>query len=125
MKGNLIKVFKSTADAAKALDFNRQRINEAISKKIPYKEFFFVKDPDFIMDVIKNYKFNKTNSRVIIQYDLEGNKIDEFINITKAAQSLGINYSSLKKNIGNKHIFLDKYYFEYYTPVNLKKTKVA
>lgn len=125
MKGNLIKIHKNTAEAAKALDFNRQRINETISKKIPYKEFFFVKDPDFIMDVIKNYKFNKVNSRVIVQYDLEGNKIDEFISITKAAQSLGINYSTLKKNIGNKHIFLDKYYFEYYIPVNLKKTKVA
>ena len=122
-KGNLIQVFKSTAEASRILGYNQGSLNEAISKKKLHKGCYWTKDPDNIFNIIKVNKLYNLRNKSVIQYDLEMNPINEFTSITEASKELGISYNTIQKCITNGSI-LDKYYFKYASSIT-KRHKVA
>lgn len=124
-KGELIKVFKNTAEASRILNYNLGSLNEAVSKKKLYKEHYWTKDPDNIINIIKvNNLFNLRN-KSIIQYDINMNQINEFISMKKASDELNIKYDTIKQAIRKGSLVSGKYYFKYTSPIQKTKQKVG
>ena len=112
-KGNLIKVHKNSVTAIKELDLNKDSLNEAVSKKKIYKECFWTKNPDNIINIIKiNRLFNLRNKPVIC-YDAKGNYLDEYIGLSEAAKALNIKYGTIKSGITKGNLVQNQYYFSY------------
>lgn len=123
--GELIKTYKNTTTASKELNLSLNSLNEAVSKKKLYKEYYWTKDPDNIFNIIKiNNLFNLRNKSVI-QYDINMNPIKEFISITKASDELNIKYGTIKSAILKGSLVSNKYYFKYVSPIKKTKQKVA
>lgn len=123
--GTLIKVFKTTKEASEKLNYNLDSLNEAISKKKLYKNSYWTKDPDNIINIIKiNNLFNLRN-KAIVQYDINMNPIQEFISITKASEVLDIKYGTIKSAIQKGSLVSNLYYFKYVSNIEKTKQKVA
>ena len=124
-KGELIKIFKTTSEASRILNYNLDSLNEAVSKKKLYKDCYWTKDPDNIYNIIKvNDLFNLRN-KSIIQYDINMNPINEFISIKKASEELNIKYGTIASAIKKNSLVSEKYYFKYTSPIVKNKQKVA
>ena len=123
--GELLKVFKGITYASRELTLSLNSLNEAVSKKKLYKNCYWTKNPDNIINIIKiNNLFNLRN-KSIIQYDINMNPIKEFISITKASDDLNIKYGTIKSAILKNSLVNGKYYFKYTSPILKTKQKVA
>lgn len=121
--GELIKVFRSTTQAAKELQYNLGTLNEAVSKKKCYKNCYWTKDPDNIFNIIKINKLYNLRNKSIVQYDINMHPINEFDNVKQLSNEIGITPRAISKAIQTNSLVNDKYYFKYNCIV--EKQKVA
>ena len=123
--GELIKVFETSKIAASEIGCDLDSLNEAISKKKLYKECYWTKDPDNIFNIIKINNLYNLRNKTVLQYDVDMNLIQEFINLKKASQVLDIKYNTLKSAINKESLVLNKYYFKYSNPLKKSNQKVG
>lgn len=123
--GELLNVFSTTTEISTKLNYSLNSLNEAISKKKLYKNCYWTKDPDNIINIIKINQLMNLRNKPIIQYDKDMNVIQEHISITNAANQLNIKYGTIKAAIHNNSLVNNKYYFKYICEINQKKQKVA
>lgn len=105
--GNVINKFNTAKEAAECLKVSLPFINECISKKIPAKNYFFIKDITTKYDVIKKYqdRVTKLNDNCISIYDGESKKIIEtFKNFKDLSKFLNVPTTELKSAIKNNEL---------------------
>ena len=64
--------------------------------------------------MIANRKYKK-----VYQFDLDGNFLQEYYSITFASKVLGVSLNSIKNSSRNKHLVNKKFYFSYYSEIDL------
>lgn len=112
-KGNLIKIYKNSIEAIKELNLNKDSLNEAVSKKKIYRECFWTKNPDNIINIIKLNRLFNLRNRPVICYNSDGYYENEYIGLTEASKALNINYGTIKSGIIKGNLVQNKYYFSY------------
>ena len=94
LKGNFIKEWESSSEASRELNINALIIPRVCRGKSKTAGGFIWKyegDTNFS----KNFEPNKTNSKKVFQYDLNGNFIKEWRTITEASRELNIYDTSI------------------------------
>jgi hypothetical protein len=90
LDGNFVKTFKNIAEAAKYINSITTPICKVLSgkqKTCKNHIFVYAKDYDSSYEKVRTARYS---TREIIQLDMEGNKIQEFISVTEAEKFLGI-----------------------------------
>lgn len=102
LSGDLIKFYNSVKEIIEELGFTKASIEDAISHKRPLKGYYFISDFTNIYNLIKTREliYNLTDKSVS-KYDNEGNIIQTYANITKAAKENNIKPNFIKKSIQN------------------------
>ena len=108
-QGIFLNSFKNTTEAAKILDIDRQKITNAIYGKYSISGYWFLKEGESIEDYLNGGI--KKNPKVY-QYDLNGQFIREFNNISDIKKILKINKNNLKRAIKNNNN-IENYYWSY------------
>lgn len=124
-QGTLLKVYNNSITASKELNINIDSLNEAVSKKKKFKNCYWTKNPDNIINIIKINNLYNLRNKAIIQLDKNKNPIQEFINITKASEQLNIKYETIKSAINKESLVDNKYYFKYVSIIKPTKQKVG
>lgn len=124
-KGELIKVYKNIPECVKETGYNAASLQDAANQKKRYKEFYWVRDPETIFQVIKMNNLYNLEYKAVIQYDKDMNIIQEFMTLTKASQETGIKYGTIKAACRKGSLVSGKYYFKYVSPIQKNKQKVA
>lgn len=113
-KGELVNVYKTINDVLSTFeDITKNSINEAINKGKLYKEYYWLKNPDSIFNVIKINQLYNLRNRQISVYDKTGKYIEQYISMRKAADDLNISYGTIKSAIKLGSLVHDTYYFSY------------
>lgn len=84
LEGNFIKTYSSQREASKELNLQESGISRSIQNKGKVGKYQFVNHGDPAPK-----KYARTGSKAVLQYDLEGNFIKEFVNMRAASDSLG------------------------------------
>lgn len=87
---NLIDIYPSLRDASRRTGYNRSNISKCCKHKVVFVSGYVWR---FEGDTTPPEYRNRKN---IIQYDVNGNLIDEFENIRQASLSTNINYSTIR-----------------------------
>lgn len=123
--GILIAQFKSVAEACSVLNLNKNSLQDACNQQKPYKNSFWIKNPEDIYKVIKMYKLYALRNREVNMYNMEGILLQTYTSITNASDDLNIPYGTIKSAIKNNSLVRDKYYFKFASSISQTKTKVA
>ena len=98
LDGNLIRLYKNTTDAAEELNFIREYITQAVFRKKPYKNFYFLKSDVDIKEVLSDKFKRKCNRQPVYRY-LESGEFDaEFDTTANAVKNTPKAHSSAIKN---------------------------
>lgn len=132
-EGKLIKIFKNSETAIKELKLSKYSLNEAVSKKKIYKDCFWTKNPDNIINIIKYNRLFNLRNKPVICYNSDKTYNNEYIGLSEASKALKIPYGTIKSAIYKGCLVKNLYYFSYdklekYTPYSgnsVKKMKVA
>lgn len=110
----LINTYSSANDAATSLNISINFINEAISKKIPAREYFFTKNPLKVYDIIKTYKDRmlNLNDNSISIYNEAKEIVKTFKSLNDLSKYLSVKPSLIKEAI-DKEIQINNYYISY------------
>ena len=102
-KGDLVKMFNSVKEIIQEFGFTKSSIEDAMSHKRPLKGYYFISDFTNIYNLIKNRElvFNITDKSVS-HYNNEGNIIQTYSSITKAAKETKITVREIKRSIALK-----------------------
>lgn len=122
--GNIIQIYKSVPEICDKLGYSNNSLQEAISKKKNYKNYYWTKDPDNIFEIIKLNKLFNLNNKAVIQYDINMNVIKEYYSAKIASKELNIKYGTIASAIAKHSLVQNKFYFSYYSNIS-KKKKIA
>lgn len=102
-KGEFIKYYNSVKEIMSELGFTKSSINDAMSHKRPLKGYYFISDFTNIYNLIKTREmvYNLTDKSVSL-YGENGNIIQTYPNLTKAAKENKISAKVIKDSIKNK-----------------------
>ena len=92
LDGNFIKYYESAAEAGKDNNCDRSRITHCCKLRTSYKGFMY----RYADDVIDG-KYIRKNRKSILQYDLDGNFIQEFESCSEAARVVNGKTSTISK----------------------------
>jgi hypothetical protein len=111
---NKIKEFNSQKEASIQLNINHQDINKCCKNKNKSAGgFIFKYSTDInLIDNVYSYS-NLSNTKKIIQYDLQMNKIKEFNSQKEASKQLNISYTSINKCCLNKQKTAGRFIFKF------------
>lgn len=132
-QGELIKVYKNSVSAITELGVSKNSLNEAVSKKKLFKEYYWTKDPESIYNIIKVNKLFNLRNRSVYCYNQDKKFIQEYLNLNDASENLDIPYGTIKSGITKGNLVYGSYYFSYdkndefikYEGNPTKKKKVA
>lgn len=104
--GNEIAKYNTASEIAEKLNISINFANEAISKKIPAKGYFFTKTPSKIFDIIKTHqdKVSRMVDGCVSIYDLNGNIVKTFRTLTEVSRYISVTPKSIKQAINNASI---------------------
>ena len=108
--GNLINVFRNTVEANNKLDLNITSLNEAVSKKKSYMNYFWTKNPDMIFSIIKSEQDNKITAKRIYEYNSDLSFNCEYFKLSEASNILNCESEELRSHLRIGSIFNEKYY---------------
>lgn len=117
-KGDFIKYYNSVKEIISELGFTKASIDDAMSHKKPLKGYYFISDLTInIYNLIKTRElvYNLTD-RSVSKYNKDGNIIQTYATINKAAKENGITINSIKKSIQNSDGIWSYGYASKYTP---------
>lgn len=103
LDGIFIQKFISIIDAANSLNIIPQKIQIAIIKKRYYSSgFLWIDETSFIAGIIPIWNSKKSSrKRIIQQFDLNMNLIDEFLGTAEAYEKTNINRQSILNCLNN------------------------
>lgn len=98
--GNLIKYYNTVKEIIEELGFTKSSLQDAISHKRPLKGYYFISDFTNIYNLIKTRQliYNLTD-KSISNYDKEGNIVQTYSSLGKAAKENNISSKSIKDSI--------------------------
>ena len=101
-KGKLIKYFNSVKEIMSEFGFTKASIDDAMSHKRPLKGYYFISDFTNIYNLIKKREmiYNLTDKSVSL-YSKDGNIIQTYASITKAAKENNLSTKEIKNSIKN------------------------
>ena len=92
LDGNLLKEWPSMNEVSRELGFKSNNISRCCSNKLDsYKGFIWVKKEDYFEGYLQKYKSRvkcKSNDKVVLQFDLEGNLLNSYISASEASRCL-------------------------------------
>lgn len=115
--GDLIKYYNSVKEIITELGFTKASIDDAMSHKRPLKGYYFISDFTNIYNLIKTREliYNLTDNSVS-KYNKDGNIIQTYATLTKAAKENNINTKVIKKSILNEDGIWAYGYSKKYSP---------
>lgn len=116
-QGVLLQTFKSTTEAAKALDIDRQKITNAIYGKYATSGFWFLKEDELIESYLDG---SIKNEPKVYCYDTDGTLKCEFESTSEVKNSQKINKNNLKRACKN-NLLLNGLYWSFTKYTNILK----
>lgn len=107
--GIFLRSFKNTSEAARLLDIDRQKITNAIYGKYATSGYWFLKENETIESYLDG---TIKNDPPVYLYDINGEFLKEFKNISEVKKEYKINKNDLKRAIKNNKQ-LNEYYWSY------------
>jgi hypothetical protein len=120
VKGDYLKSFESIKQASRELSISDSSISQAIRKKGLSNNLQFRYKGKFT----KLPEYKKTTSKPILQYDLDGNFLNEFSSILEASLKLNIPVGNISKHLNNQTVKCYDFIFKNYEkdyPLKIKK----
>ena len=120
--GVFLKSFKNTTEAAKALNIDRRKITNAIYGKYAAEGYWFLKEGETIEEYLDG---SIKKEKPIYQYDLSGNLLETYDNISKVKKVFKINKNDLIRAIKNNDKLSDFYWsYNKYTNILLENPEI-
>jgi hypothetical protein len=95
LNGNLLKEYKSLRDAERETGINHGNISKCCSGKLKHSSaFIFSYEPNNSIEPLKNPNAQK---KKILQIDVDGNVIAEYISIAEAAKANSVDASNVSR----------------------------
>lgn len=116
-KGDLIKYFNSVKEIMSEFGFTKASVDDAMSHKRPLRGYYFISDFTNIYNLIKKREmvYNLTDNSVSL-YNKEGNIIQTYASIAKAAKENNVTPTKIKNSIKNSDGVWAYGYNSKYTP---------